>query len=443
MKSKISVFALSIATACMMASCLGDNDDYNYTYYDDTAVTEFTLGKLQLNHGKKKNGSDSISTISGGSYKFSIDQYAATITNAPDSLPINTDLKRVLISSVTCLNNGYAGIKNLTDSNFVRITPDNNDTLDFTQPRVLRVMSQSQTKHRDYIVSIVAHKENANDYSWSKLNADADISNYASVKAGICNDRLFVLGKTSEGSELKMLADGNWTKINNFGAEATMATDGKVVYITDNNTIYTTSDATNWQTMSSNVKSVLGACGNELFALSNDNKLMMSLDNGATWKEEALDDDAKLLPSSNINFIATKTASNDDVHRAIIVGNSSASSNKAVVWSKIIEENAEKDQEWMYQEFNKTNIYYLSNMKNLSVVPYNNGMIAIGDKNDCIYYSIDCGITWKKDKNIVLPSDFSADAAAIAVDANNYIWMVCTGTGQVWKVRLNKLSWAN
>lgn len=441
MKSKISVFALSIATACMMASCLGDNDDYNYTYYDDTAITEFTLGKLQIiMPGKKKDGSDSISTFSGNAYKIFIDHYAATITNAPDSLPVNTDLKHVLISSVTCLNNGFAGIQNLTDTFFVEIR--NTDSLDFTKPRVVRVMSQNRANHRDYTVNIVAHKENADDFKWNKLNADADISNYTSVKAGVCNGKLLVLGKTSEGSELKVLADGNWTKINNYSAEATMATDGKAVYISDGNTVYTTSDATNWQTMSSDVKSVIGVCGNELFAVSNDNKLMMSLDNGATWKEDALDDDAKFLPSSDINFIATKTASNDDVYRAIIVGNSSASSNKAVVWSKIIEDNADKDQKWIYQEFNKTNNYYLPVMKNLSVVPYNNGMIAIGDNNDCIYYSIDCGITWKNDARFALPEGFSANAASIAVDANNFVWIVCTGTGQVWKGRLNKLGWA-
>ena len=103
MKSKISIFALSFATVCMVSSCLGDNDT-EYTYYDDTAITGITLGTLNI-YGYKK-ASDGVTnslykkgTVTGGS--LTIDQYNRTITNASDSLPVGTDLTKVLFSSIT------------------------------------------------------------------------------------------------------------------------------------------------------------------------------------------------------------------------------------------------------------------------------------------------------------------------------------------------------
>ena len=226
-----------------------------------------------------------------------------------------------------------------------------------------------------------------------------------------------------------------------FGANATMATDGKVIYVTDGGVIYSSSDATNWKTVSTNVKSVIGVCGKEMFAISNANQLMMSLDNGISWTGEDIDDDAKYIPSSDINFVSTTTESNNDIKRAFVIGNSSANSTKAEVWSKIVEDNTEKDQSWMYQKFNNGNNYYLPKLSNLSVTAYDNNMLAIGGKYDKIYYSADCGICWKENENYVLPEGFSANTASIVADDNHFIWIVCTGSGQVWKGRLNKMGW--
>ena len=159
------------------------------------------------------------------------------------------------------------------------------------------------------------------------------------------------------------------------------------------------------------------------------------------WYGDDIDENAKYLPSSDYSFIASNTASNSDVKRAFLIGNSSADNTNAVVWSKIVEENSEKDIPWMYQEFKPANRYALPKMKNLSVIPYADGLIATGGDFNKMYYSIDCGITWKNDTRFVMPTDLSADAASIAVDADNYVWVVCTGSGQVWKGRLNKLGW--
>lgn len=440
MKSKISIFALSFATVCMVSSCLGDTDNTEEAiYYDDTAITGMTLGTLL----RKSNSSDKESNIDkdgmvafdGKSYPLTINQYAGTITNAPDSLPVGTDLSKVIISGMTTLNNGSVALDSITAWSSAQ-------TLDFSKPRALRVWSSSGKYSRKYIVTLVAHKEVAEDFSWNALDADNDIKGYSGVKSVVCNGRLVVLGNTASGTEMKALVDGNWKKVKTFGAGATMTSDGTQVYVADGGNINVTSDLTNWQSISANVKSVLGVCGNELFAMSTSNKMMVSLDKGNSWTEDAIDDDAKYLPSSDINFIATDTKGNDDIKRAFFIGNSASSAN-AVVWSKIIEEDPAKDQAWMYQAFEERNKYALQKLSNLSVIQYADVLVAFGGKYDKIYASADNGITWKEDDKFKMPTGFSADAASIATDDKGYVWIVCTGSGQVWKGRINQLGWEN
>lgn len=435
MKSKISIFALSFATVCMMSSCLGDKDDTEIVTYDDAAIIGLTLGELKKpSDSGKENDSVKITGCN-----LNIDQYNGIITNAPDSLPVGTNLKNVNFTNVVCVNGGIVYIKNLTDEYYPPLITKQN--YDFSQPRELLVLSTSGQFTKKYTVNIVAHKEIADTIIWNKLDAENEIKSYISVKAGICKNNLVVLGKTASGTELKTLVDGSLKKMRSFGANATMTTDGNTIYVTDGGVIYSSSDAKTWNTVSADVKSVLGVCGKEMFALSNANKLMMSLDNGVSWKNDDIDDDARYIPSSDINFVSSTTESNADVKRAFVIGNSSANSKKAEVWSKIVEDNTEKDQSWMYQKFNESNSYYLPRLSNLSVAAYDDNLFAIGGECNKLYYSIDCGISWQQNKNFKLPKDFSATAASIAVGDDHFIWIVCTGSGQVWKGRLNKMGW--
>ena len=441
MKSKISIFALSFATVCMVSSCLGDKDS-EYTYYDDTAITSVTLGKLKYYYYKKADDgvTDKLceGTVNGGA--LAIDQYSCTITNAPDSLPVRTDLTKVTMT-VNSLHNGIVTIKSLTTDTVYTFT--STDELDFSQPREFYVYSSSGLYHRKYTVNIVAHKEHADSFKWNRIDVDNEIKNYKSVKAGTINNKLVVLGETNSAKELRILDNGTWKKVKTFGKNATMVSDNNTVCVTEANTVYTSTDENlaNWNSSAANVKSVLGVCGQELFAMSDKNEIMLSLNKGHSWMIDEIDENAKLLPSSDINFIASTTASNSDVKRAFLIGNSSANNTNAVVWSKIVEEDSEKDIPWMYQEFKKKNQYALPRLNNLYVIPYADGLLATGGDFDKMYYSKDCGITWQSDKRFVMPTGLSATAASLAVDADNFIWIVCAGSGEVWKGRLNKLGW--
>ena len=59
------------------------------------------------------------------------------------------------------------------------------------------------------------------------------------------------------------------------------------------------------------------------------------------------------------------------------------------------------------------------------------------------YVSNDKGITWKKDDSMKLPSTFDSDKTqfAMTVDSQNFIWIVCGGSGKVWKGRHAGKGW--
>ena len=72
MKRLSMPLALMFATALLCASCLGSSEE-EYTYYDDTAITAFSLGTLnRYTYVTKSDGTDSIAktTVTGSNYKF-------------------------------------------------------------------------------------------------------------------------------------------------------------------------------------------------------------------------------------------------------------------------------------------------------------------------------------------------------------------------------------
>ena len=77
MTKKLSSLFIIFLSMMAMTSCLGTSED-NTIYYDDTAITAFSLGTLNITrHVKTKDGlrdSSIKSTYKADSYHFNIDQ---------------------------------------------------------------------------------------------------------------------------------------------------------------------------------------------------------------------------------------------------------------------------------------------------------------------------------------------------------------------------------
>ena len=99
----------------------------------------------------------------------------------------------------------------------------------------------------------------------------------------------------------------------------------------------------------------------------------------------------------------------DSTDYVVMAGNSTANAKAAVVWRKIAEYNYHSEPgQWVYMEADG-NRYELPQLDNLTLVPYDDGVLAIGTVNGnftYIYQSRDNGITWKKNKYYQLPNDF-------------------------------------
>ena len=464
-KTTAKIMAMLIA-ATTMVSCLGSNDE-ELTYYDDTAIASFTLGTLnRYLHSTTSSGADTIikSNVTGANYKFTIDQLQHTIYNV-DSLPYGTDITKVLCT-ITAKNGGSIVIQSPT-SDSVKYH-SSTDSVDFTTPRKFHVYSNSGRYHQDYTVTVNAHKQQSDQFVWERMAVGGAFEGMTNMRAFEVGNRMFVAG--SDGT-ITMFAytstdDGlSWHRtspnINTLipaNAYQNIVVKDETVYMLMNNTIMTSADCETWQQQANtDLAQLIGTDGQLLFALSNENNLMSSADNGLTWNIEKLDDNNNLLPSQDISMITLPLQTNNDAHRVVLVGNRNATNypqdKHAMVWSKIIENDEQaQDKAWMRYTQDENAPYQAPRQRNLTVIPYANGMIAVGGYPigasttaafEAMFFSADNGLTWKSDSRFSLPSAFKNVAInfAMTVDKNHFIWLFSNETGEIWRARLSQLGW--
>ncbi len=107
MNKYISALCALVIGTLLLTSCLGTSDDSDIVYYNDTAITSFTLTSVtRIIHTTSKSGKDSVYRRAlSNPVTFSIDQNRRKVYNL-DSLFADCDLSHVLVSIGT-KNNGY------------------------------------------------------------------------------------------------------------------------------------------------------------------------------------------------------------------------------------------------------------------------------------------------------------------------------------------------
>ena len=171
-----------------------------------------------------------------------------------------------------------------------------------------------------------------------------------------------------------------------------------------------------------------------------DGKLMRSPIAGGSWTEEKLDEDASLLPSEDVSFIAEPMVTDTTTYRILLIGNRDG---KTVRWSKVEDDN-DASQIWSYyddDEYVTKTLPYLSNMK---AVLYGDSIIATGGDFSAVYTSPDWGLTWNKSSLFALPSAFGNTPGKfeMAVDKDNVLYIKRDGASTGWYGRLSQLGWS-
>ncbi|MBR3110296.1 MAG: hypothetical protein IKH35_03835 [Prevotella sp.] len=369
MNKHISALLALIMGALMMTSCLKSDDTSEIIYNNDTAITAFSLTTVnRYIHTTSSSGADSVyKKALSTPVSFNIDQYNQTVYNS-DSLLNDCDLKHVLIS-VSTKNSGVAVIKSLTSDTLTTIL--STDSLDFTQPREVRVYAQDGKSYRAYKVTMNKHQVATDKILWEKMPADS----YP------------------------------------YDAE-----EEKWDQIVDN----------------AGLAQFIGAGTKEAYAYDMDGRLMVSKDEGATWNPDTLDASTTLLPRENIAFVSYPFEANEDTDYQLIAGVVEEDDIVSVVWRKVAEY-AEGSQpgKWCFVPVEVFNRYYLPSSSDLSLVWFHKKVLAIS--NSWILVSIDGGITWKEYDKLQLPDDENLMSVKACTDGEGAIWLKDLITDNVWR----------
>lgn len=405
MKKLFKPLCVMLSALLTMTSCLGNSDD-DTTVYSDMAISAFTLGTLnRYTHSTSSDtGNDTIikSTLTGSNYNMAIDQIGYRIYNQ-DLLPSGTDLAHVTISSVSTVNNGYVTLKSLT-SDSIRFF-STSDSIDFTTPRVFRVFPTDMVGYRDYTVSLLVDENAGLSFEWKKVDTRADLQ-------GWTGKHLVTFGDSVR------LVDQN-----------VVASDD-CAFRLDGTNVERSEDMENWTVMgTSALKQLIGKGTKGLFALGSDGMMKRSEDEGATWQDETLDEDASLLPVSDIAMTSWDYTPLDSTDYLLMVGNDAQS--QVRIWRKINQYGSvSKGGKWVYMPVDLNNPYALPVQQHLSLAYYNNMVLALGS-DKVIYQSADQGITWKESSTYALPSGLQGTVISLAADSQNRLWLVTDG-GEVW-----------
>lgn len=470
---KTLTFAIFLLVALTATSCLGDND-YDYTYTDDTAITSFTLGTLKRTiHTTSSTGEDSTytTTVDCSDYVFYIDQATNTVYN-PDSLPLGTDNAHALVS-VGTKNSGVAYLKSLTSDTLYYIS--SSDSLDFSQPRTVRIYSNSGQAFRNYTVHVNVHQQEADTCIWTQLSAVEAFARMTNMKAVALGGQLTVFG-TIDGTLAAVATKDNgatWSALT-FNFNETPVADahqGIVVkddylYMINGTSLLRSADAATWEVVATaaGLKQLVAASRARLYAYATDGRLMASADNGQTWTVSTVDDELSLLPTENLSYVCSPLTTNEGADRVVLLGLRDSTvfttDVNAMVWGKIDEtDDLAQEQPWSYYGVSSKNRRALPCMAAMKAAAYDDAIVLVGGAStkgrireafDSVYVSRDKGLTWIGDTTLYVPADFVASMRnaggtpnfAFASDEKNYLWLIDGNNGTVWRGRINRLGWA-
>lgn len=456
------IYTIILFLPFLVASCWNDPEE---TELDDYCyIKSVTLGSIKrARHTTDSLGNDSIyyTTFTASSVNMTIDQKALTVENrdsllygtVPTSVPVT-----ISYDGATLM---YRHPAKEGEEEEEWTTYDEKDSLDLTQPMHLLLWANNGVDYRVYTLKLNIHQQEGDSLYWSQTDLDATaFEDMTYTRAAVQNGSLMVLGESPYGVQLAtrngIASTGVWTKkITNLPLSAQVSTlrqqGGKMYMSTQEGAIYTSTDGADWQQEGQTVPTLsLVAVSEKFYYALIDGTLHRSA-NAVDWTAESLDDDVQYLPVSQI-YSRVYTQENGN-NRILICGNRNVDSDQtAVVWSKLwYDDLTEEQAEWTYFTQTHENPYSCPRLENLTILPYDGRMVAIGGKSlgqgthkacDHLYFSDDNGITWKADPELHLPEQLLGASGPLtaAVDDNNYLWIIVNQ--QVWRGRLNRLGFA-
>ena len=435
--------ALLVLT-CWMTSCNSEESSSASTADSNhCAITNVTLGNMRrLIHLTNVYGRDTtaVTIIAGNAYSMYIDQERMEIYN-PDSLPMGTYVDKVVFSNITA--DGAVAYRTDwgTDTLY-----SSTDSLDFTQPRLFTCYSYSGLAKKTYTIHVNVHQVNPEYFAWNQVGEPLEsLRNATAQRAFVKDDTLYVFALTGGEPRLLTSADGmEWQE------QALTLTDftpcnvqlfHNTFYALDGTTVVTSADGKTWTSTEAAISvTALPAVGSrQLFAVS-DGEVYVSED-GQNWTLDAMEDNTQAAwPTEGYSSVCMPMTFNENFEYVLLAGQRDG---KNVEWKKTIDKAGDNTEAWSPYLFDAAKMYAFPDVAQAQLLKYDEKVFALGCENDTLslfYMSSDAGRTWiPQQTGYVHPANMQAAGFSCTVDEDNYIWIFCGGSGQVWRGRLNRL----
>lgn len=443
MKKPIAFVVMSALALTFLASCGDDNKSSELS--SDCAINAIVLGNLsRIYHTYLDNGKDTSYsiTVPGAAYPLHIDQINRRIFNS-DSLPVGTAVNKVYFTTFSA--DGIVSYRLESGKDTLYSTKD---TLDFTSPRIFTIFASDGSGSRSYTIDIKIHNADPDAYSWVAASpADNDVAKLESMRMIAKDGQLYLWGskngtnvvmtrKTGEGVAL-------WTKKDISGTDGLQTKsinlfNGKFVAISESGLVESENGADWTETATSLVPDRILAADEELY-ITVSGKIYSSNDL-KSWKEEKADNSTAFLPTENIYSAVLPAVNNPNIENIVCVGYLDG---KTETWKKEMNKVYPEDNAWSYYPTTEETPRTLPYLKGFNMMKYDGKLFCAGINGDTVnvYTSTDGARAWKKVKvpTMVPAQTGKPTEIFMTPDDDNHIWLVCSGTGTLWKGYLNRL----
>ncbi len=461
-KHSIWALALALSASSVLGACSSDDTvESTLDTSNDCVITSATLGTLKRT--VKVDGEDKTYTVTGGAYNLYIDQLNNKIYN-PDSLPTGTWVNKLVFSSSNgIVGSGTLKLIDLTSNSEIAYTYT--DSTDFSKERKLIVYSANGAKKRSYTVDIRVHKEEGDSLEWRTMASASTnaIASFVKSRALCVDNSIYVFGETADGTVSVVaspLVSPRFDTASPLSAATGKDIDVRSIQYFKNKfyaldaegTLLAATEASGSFANCNadrNFTALVGTCTDSLFAVS-DGKMYWTAD-GTAWNESATDTEGH-LPVSNIAASMQQSRVDNKSSVLLAVGNEAADENgqdgAVALWKLDVDHTGGYSTPWMYMpQTEELDTLGCPSLLSQSLFPYDQGTVLTGLNKDRtlapFYLSQDNGRTWQP-YTIAAPAlatGTTLTAVATTVDKDQYMWVICSGPGVVFKGRINRLGW--
>ena len=445
---KLNIFLPLIGAFLLATSCMKSENTDDLELSNHCAITNVVIGTLhRVVQTKRVTGEDTsyVTSLYGGYYPMYIDQLNREIYNT-DSLPVGTNVKAVVFSSIT--SDGVLTYRTESGNDTIF---NASDSLDFTNPRIFTCYPYSGVGKKSYRIHVNVHKVDPQAFTWNQVPSEPSLPNMEVKKSMVRDGELYVFavsGTERYAFKRTTYSSGGWERQALTGQVpdelSGISLFKQTFYGVSQYKVVTSKDGVEWTEISDQsslgLKFICGSTDDALYAIGNEG--FYASPNGLLWTRDAQEPVLDDLPNNHLSSVVMSMSFNEAFQYILISGyNQNA---ETVLWKKLVDASGDNNDVWSRYSGIDGTPYGLPHLPSPSMISYDERLLYLGCKDDTLslfYVSEDAGRNWRPNANVyVHPRGIPATSVSAAVDDEHYVWIVCGGSGEVWRGRLNQLA---